>query len=114
MLPKVAMMEVDNVVARKAVNRSDAGHEEEALEQPAIMEEEKEACKREKYKNIPGPWWYGNAKRDKYFSDLHLKISYFQQQLPMFKEIESELEYAKYCDGPQSKEVERILQHSLP
>ena len=79
-----------------------------------MMEEEKEAYKVEKCKNVPGPRWHGDTKRDKYFSDLYLKLSYFQQQLPMLKEIESEPEYAKYYDGHQSKEVECILQHSLP
>ena len=45
---------------------------------------------------------------------MHLKLSYFQHRLSMLKEIESEPQYARYYDGPLSKEVECILNHSLP
>ena len=55
-----------------------------------MMEKGKGASKKEKCKNIPSLMWYSDAKRDKYFSDMLLKLSYFQQQLPTLKEIESD------------------------
>ena len=47
----------------------------------------KEACKEEKCKNIPSSMWYGDIKRDTYFSKIYSKLYNFQQQLPILKDI---------------------------
>ena len=76
---KVAMMKMKNIVAEPTMDRGDDKQKGKAK----MMEKGKGADEEEKGKNIPSPIWYSDAKRDKYFSNMLLKLSYFQQQLLM-------------------------------
>ena len=102
---KVAMIKMENDATKQAIKPKDDELKGQA--------KGKESCKEEKCKNIPSSMWYGDIKRDKYFSKIYSKLYNFQQQLPMIKEIENDPKNARYYDKPLSLEVERILNHSL-
>ena len=57
---KVAMIKMENDETKQAMKPRDDESKGQA--------KGKEACKEEKCKNIPSPMWYGDMKRDKYFS----------------------------------------------
>ena len=67
-----------------------------------------------KCKNISGPRWLGDPKRAKHFSDLHLKLSYFQAYLPLLREVETVPRYTELLEGTLSEEIDLILRHNLP
>ena len=99
----------------EALSKKEAGFKEEVTDQPENHKEgDKEATEKEKFKLIPGEWWYSDEDRDKFFFCLQLRLAYLQRYLPLLEAIEMVPEYAKHYKGPSSREIERLMQHYLP
>ena len=92
-------------------SKNEAEPKEEISDQPEIHGEKEEE---EKFKLIPGDWWYCDEDRERFFFGLHLKLSYLQIYLPFLEAMETDPRYAKFCKGPSSREIEILMQQYLP